>query len=141
MKTPERQLRVAQIGCILVLLASIRLAIKVQGKTQGSKVVQWVLIVLALVCAVQGFAVQQRIVNPKRMPKRGARSTPFSRWRAGNVVRLMFATAVGLYGLCLSEFGGAVWQTSSIFALAMVLLLIWSPGASPASTDSEKLSR
>jgi hypothetical protein len=135
MNTPERQLRMVQVGCILVLLASIRLGLKVQGTTHGSKAVQWVFIVLALLCALQGFTLQRRIVSPRPTRKLPPRSTPFTRWKAGNVARLAFATSVGLYGLCLSEFGGVAWQVDVLFGLGMVLLLLWKPGTSPNLKD------
>jgi len=135
MNTPERQLRIMQVVCVLFLLASIRLGLKVQGTTHGSKAVQWVFIVLALVCALQEFTLQRRIVSPRLTRKRPARSTPFTRWKRGNVARLAFATSVGLYGLCLSEFGGAAWQVDGLFGLGMILLLVWKPGAKPNPAD------
>lgn len=136
MTTPERQLRFLQAGCLLVLLASTRLAWRVQGTTHGSPVVRWIVLVLAVACAVQGFTLQQRIVTrPNRTHRGSGSSTPFSRWRAGNIVRLAFATAVGLYGLVLSEFGGPLWQVDSLFVIGLVLLLIWKPGRIPRSAE------
>lgn len=136
MSTPESQLRIVQVGCVLCLVESFRLGLKVQGTTHGSKTVQWAVIALALWCAVQGFRIQRRMIAPKVSRKRSRRSTPFTRWRAGNLVRLAFATSVGLYGLCLSEFGGVAWQVDSLLALGMVLLLIWKPGPSPNPKDT-----
>lgn len=133
MHKPERQLRLVQLGCIIVTLASFRLALRVQGTTHGSPIVRWIFVALALLCIVQGFTMQRRIVRP-RNPSR-LRSTPFSRWRAGNIARLMFATAVGLYGLVLSEFGGPAWQVNALCAIALILLLIWKPGISPKLKD------
>lgn len=84
---------------------------------------------MALACAVQGFTLQRRIMRPKNPSRQ--RSTPFKRWKAGNIARLAFATAVGLYGLLLSEFGGPLWQVDSLFVIALVLLLTWKPGKIP----------
>jgi len=61
MHTPERRLQIVQMGCVLVLLASIRLGLKIQGTTHDSKAVQWVFIVLSLLCALQGFTLQRRM--------------------------------------------------------------------------------
>lgn len=136
MRTPERQLRFLQVGCLLVLLAGTRLAWSVQGTTHGTPVVRWIVRALALACAVQGFTLQRRIVGrPNRISRGSGRSTPFTRWRAGNIVRLAFATAVGLYGLLLSEFGGPLWQVDSLFVIGLVLLLIWKPGKIPRSAE------
>lgn len=133
MSKPERQLRLLQIGCIVVVLASFRLALRVQGTAHGSPIVRVIFVALALVCIVQGFTIERRIVRP-RNPSR-VRSTPLKRWRAGNVVRLAYGTAVGLYGLALSEFGGPAWQVSALCAIALILLLIWKPGISPNPKD------
>ena len=37
MNEPERQLRALQVGCIIAVLASLVLSLKVQGTTHGSK--------------------------------------------------------------------------------------------------------
>jgi len=133
MRTPERHLRFLQAGCLLVLIASTRLAWRVPRTTHGSPAVRWIVLALALTCSVQGFTLQRRIVS---RPQRGSgASTPFTRWRAGNIVRLAFATAVGLYGLVLSEFGGPLWQVNSLFIIGLVLLLIWRPGIIPNLKD------
>ena len=57
MSAPERQLRIVQAGCVLWLLASLRLALKVQGTTHGSTTVQWVFFTLGILCAVDGFVL------------------------------------------------------------------------------------
>src|SRR5258708_27827538 len=98
MSTHERQLRLVQVPCIGTLLTSIRISLRVQGTTHGSSLIQWIVIVLALSCAVQGFTLQRQIVKDRPRPpqRRLRRSTPFSRWSAGNLVRLPAAAALGL---------------------------------------------
>jgi hypothetical protein len=59
----ERQLRIVQIACILVVVMSIRISLMVQGTTHGSSLIQWIVIVLAFSCAVQGFTLQRRIIT------------------------------------------------------------------------------
>ena len=134
MSAPERQLRIVQVGCLLGLLASSRLALKVQGATHGSPTLRWLFFALGLFCTVDGFVLQRRMVAPRKAPR--TQSTPFKRWKAGNLVRLALATSVGLYGLCLSEFGGATWQVDLLLALGITLLLIWTPGTSPDEQDT-----
>jgi|SRR5580693_5197639 hypothetical protein len=136
MGRPDGQMRIVQLACIFVLLLSFRLALRVEGSTHGSPIMQWIIAFLALVCSMQGFSMQRRIVSgSSRNRQRSGRSTALTRWRAGNVARLAFATAVGLYGLLLSEFGGAPWMVNSLFAIALILLLIWKPGISPNLKD------
>jgi hypothetical protein len=128
---PERQLRIVQVGCALVLLECFRVARTIRV-TQTSTLVQWIVIALALSCVWNGFLTQRLIVRgPKSRHRRSTRSTPFIRWRAGNIVRLAFATSVGLYGLVLRVLGGPPWQANCLLALGMILLLVWKPGQSP----------
>jgi hypothetical protein len=49
-------------------------------------------------------------------------------------VRLASATSVGLWALILSENGGRAFAVNALFAVGMLLLLIWMPGATPDST-------
>lgn len=135
MIVPERKFRFLQLFCVFAVVTCIRIRLKVQGSTDGSVFVQWMVFALALSCTVQGFLVQRRITEPSPSIRRSARSTPFTRWRAGNLVRLGFPTAVGCWALILSEHGGQAWQVVSLFALSL-LLLIWSPGRSPNATNA-----
>ena len=135
--SPERQLRILQIACIVVLLTAITVSLMVQGTTHGSALIQGIVSVLALSSAVQGFTAQRQIVKgPSPSQPRSRLSTPFSRWRAGNLVRLASATAVGLWALILSENGGPALLVNALFVVGMLLLLIWRPGASPDSTGT-----
>ncbi len=135
--SPGRQLRILQIACFAVLLTTIMVSLMVQGTTHGSALIQGIVIVLALSSAVQGFTVQRQIVKgPSPSRPRSRLSTPFSRWRAGNLVRLASATAVGLWALILSENGGRALVVNALFAVGMLLLLIWMPGATPDSTGT-----
>jgi hypothetical protein len=128
---PERQLRIVQVDCALVLLERFRVGRTIRV-THTRTLVQWIVIALALWCAWNGFLVQGVIVRgPKTRPRRSATSTPFTRWRAGNMARLAFATSVGLYGLIPRVFGGPHCQANCLLALGMILLLVWKPGQSP----------
>jgi hypothetical protein len=48
------------------------------------------------------------------------------------VVRLSSATAVGLWGMLLFYTGGPDWLANVFLGLAMLLLLVWRPGVTPA---------
>jgi FtsH-binding integral membrane protein len=133
---PEIQLRLVQAACVVMVLASIGVSLGVQRTPHGIMSVHWLMIVLAIWSAVSGFTLQRRIVNgPDRSQRRPKKSTPFTRWRAGNLARLSSAMSVGLWGLVLCEFGGPAWLVNTFFAIGLLLLLIWRPGASPAATQ------
>lgn len=138
MNAPSRQLRSVQIACILLLLACIGLS-RFQGHrtADGLTTRDWLVIGAAIWSAVSGFGIQHRIVNTRpRSPKLSGTSTPFSRWRVGNLVRLACATAVGGWSLYLSEIGGPIWIVDAFFVVGLLLLLAWTPGTSPDQTPS-----
>jgi hypothetical protein len=137
MSTPERQLRLVQVACILVVLTCLKVAMGVEISPGEITWVQWVVMAVALWAAVSGFTLQRQIVRHSDRPsRRPTRSTPFTRWRAGNLVRLACATSVALWGLILRENGGRMWIVNTLFGLGSLLLLIWRPGVSPEQSHS-----
>jgi hypothetical protein len=133
---PERQLRLVQIACILLLGACIFFSYfglsKQYQARQGMSFGQGLILVTALWSGVSGFTVQRRITQAK--PEHfSPKSTPLSRWKAGNFVRLSSATAVGLWGLVLQIFHGSLWLVEVFLAIGIILLATWRPGARPAT--------
>jgi hypothetical protein len=114
-----------------VLVASLLLALRVQGTTHGTGIARGILLSLAVVCAVETFIFPRRIEKGPRRPRKGSVSTPFTRWRAGKIAWLMLSTSVGLYGLCLAEFGGESWQVYPPIAVGLLLVAMGRPGRSP----------
>ena len=137
MSKPERQLRLVQVGCILLVASCI--FVRHIGSHESRNAIslgQWLVIVAAIWSAVGGFTLQRRITSaPTRSQRLSGRSTPFTRWRAGNIVRVWSATAVGLWALVLYTIGGPSWLVNLFFAVGLLLLVAWSPGTSPASTQ------
>jgi hypothetical protein len=124
------RLRLGQIVCVLVLLECIRLSRSLRHEWNGTITpVHWLLIVGGVWSGILGFTVQRRIVN--KVKKSSSTSTPFTRWRAGHIARLWTATAVGLYGFCLSIFAGPPLAVNALFGLGLLLLLVWMPGQVP----------
>lgn len=66
-----------------------------------------------------------------------AKSTPFTRWRAGNIIRLWTAASVGIWALVLAEFGASRILANVFFAVALLLLVLWTPGIVPTDTSAE----
>lgn len=138
---PERQLRLVQLANILFV--AVCFFVKRIGIVETHDTVtvrDWIVIVAAIWSAVSGFTGQRRINNASTRPQRSSRSTPMGRWKTGHFVRLSSATAVGLWGLVLHYFGGSEWLVNVLLGLAMLLLLIWRPGAAPVPAQpSESL--
>jgi len=136
MSTPERQLRLVQVACLLFVAVCIFVRHLVKRETQSAITpTQWLVIVAAIWSAVSGFTGQRRIVSARTRSQRASRrSTPFSRWRAGHLMRLWTATIVALWALVLHEIGGPSRLVDTFFAVGLLLLLVWRPGASPTPT-------
>src|ERR1700730_4105830 len=137
MSTPERHLRLVQVACLLFVAACI--LVRHLGKHETHDAVtltQWVVIAAAIWSAIAGFTVQSRIAKSRTQSQRiSSSSTPFRRWRAGHLVRLWCATAVGGWALVLYDIGGPSWLVDTFFAIGLLLLLIWRPGATPDSEE------
>jgi membrane protein implicated in regulation of membrane protease activity len=134
MSSPERQLRLVQ--CSLIVFIVVCFFVKRIGRLETHDAlspVQWLIIVAAIWSAISGFTVQRRINRiGSRSQTQPRRSTPVSRWRTGHLVRLWTATAMGLWGFLLHYTGGPEWLVNVFLGLAVLLLLIWRPGATPA---------
>ena|SRR5580693_3178024 len=104
MGKPERQLRLFQGGSILFLVVCIFLlyfgvlgSLEPDGRRMNF--IQFLVIVGAIWSAVVGFTFQRRMTrSTTRLQRPTAKSTPFTRWRAGHVMRLGSATSVGMCG-------------------------------------------
>jgi len=137
MGKPERQLRLFQGGSILFLVVCIFLlyfgvlgSLEPDGRRMNF--IQFLVIVGAIWSAVVGFTFQRRVTRAATRPQRpSARSTPFTRWKAGHVMRLGSATSVGMWGLVLYYFHGPLWLVDTILVVGLILLVTWRPGASP----------
>src|SRR5882762_794026 len=132
MTAPERQPRLVQIGCILLVAACIAVRYMDNHEARGAITIAQAAVILAAVWSgISGFTMQRRFQEIRIAPS--SKSTPFSRWRAGHLVRLWSATAVGGWGLVLYNVGGPSWLVGSFFAVALLLLLIWKPVAKPGA--------
>jgi hypothetical protein len=133
-----RHLRIVQVVCILLALSGAWLIH--HGKSTSNDVVtpvHWFIVLAAIYCATAGFTVQRRIIQaPKRLQTTKS-STPLSRWRAGNLIRLSMATSVSLWGTVLSVYRGPTWLAFTFFALGLIQLLIWTPGNTPVMAQPE----
>jgi hypothetical protein len=134
---PEKQLRLVQ--AVLIAFIVVCFFVKRIGATQTRDAVspfQWLVIAAAVWSAISGFTAQRRINRVGSQPQtRSRKSTPLGRWKAGHLVRLWTAMAVGLGGILLHYSGGAEWLVNVFLGLAMMLLLIWRPGTTPAQTQ------
>jgi hypothetical protein len=138
MSKSERQLRLVQAGEILFIVVCFFVkrigAVEIRN---GLSSVHWLILVAAVWSAISGFTMQRRINRAQTRSESASRkSTPLGRWRTGHLIRLASATAVGVWGLLLHYFGGPDWLVNVLLGLAMLLLLIWKPGAAPAEIQA-----
>src|SRR5579864_9556851 len=136
MAKPELQLRLVQGGCMLfIVLCILLLHLGVLGSLESAgreiKVVQLLIIVGAVWSAVVGFTFQGKLSRSSKPRRVGSKSTPFTRWKAGHIMRLVSATSVGNWGLAMYYFHGPLWLVDTALAVALVLLIAWQPGLGP----------
>ena len=137
MGKPELQLRLLQGGCLVFLVVWILLlhfgAVgSLEPAGRELKLTQLLMLVGAIWSAVVGFTFQRKVTRTATRPRRpGTKSTPFTRWKAGHVMRLATATSVGTWGMALYYFRGPFWVVDTVLAVALILLVAWKPGTSP----------
>lgn len=130
------RLRIIQVGCILMVLGCVWVSRLGHHEWQGSLAPRhWFVIVAAIWGAISGFTLQRRLVGQPANSPSTSKSTPFTRWRSGDVFRLWTAMTVGLGGLLLGEFSGPPMMVNVLFMLSLLLLLIWTPGPVPDQTE------
>jgi hypothetical protein len=138
---PERQLRLLQIVFILLVLMFFAESrwytpdcVLIRHRTGAF--VQLLFILVAAETIRVGFKVQRIMlcVRSRSLPPK-LKSTPLSRWRAGNVMRLATTASVGLQALVLHLFNGSAILIYLLFASSLLLLLIWRPGTIPSPTE------
>jgi hypothetical protein len=125
------QLRLIQIGCIILVVACGIAAYFANDNSRTLWIAYQLLIgVAAFWSAVGGFTVERKL--RAKQPNGGQRaSTPFTRWRTANIVRLWSAASVGLWGLVLVELGGSRAIAFVLLAVSVLLLVLWNPGVVP----------
>jgi len=137
MGKPEFQLRLLQGGCLLFLVVcTLLLHFGALGSLEPAgrelKLRQLSMIVGAIWSAVVGFTFQRKVNRTATRPRRAeSKSTPFTRWKAGHVMRIASATSVGTWGLALYYFHGPLWVVDTVLAAALILLVAWKPDTSP----------
>jgi hypothetical protein len=146
MAKPNLQLRLVQGGCILfIVLCILLLHLGVLGSLEPAgreiKVVQFLIILGAVWSAVVGFTFQRKLSRTSKRPRRdGSKSTPFTRWKVGHLMRLASATSVGTWGLALYYFHGPLWLVDTVLTVALVLLIAWKPGPGPETNIADEQS-
>jgi hypothetical protein len=130
------QLRKIQAACIVAVVACGALAYFGTNRTRHAGfAVELCISIAAVWAAAGGFTVQRKLASTSRPTT--AKSTPFTRWRAGNIIRLWTAASVGIWALVLAEFGPLPVLSGVFFAAALLLLVFWTPGIAPAGPPTE----
>ena len=103
---------------------------------------QWSIVICAITSALMGFVLQrimlrapsQSLPAMKNADLRGA-------WFTGHVVRFATAESVALFGFVLGMMGNTSSVVTALFAISLLLLLLWQPGAVPTQTESQSSMR
>lgn len=135
-----RKLRAVQIFCLVLGLPACWLVVH-SGKPKNNgeiNPIQWVIVLAAVYCAVSGFTMQRKITKgPSRPRPTKIASTPFSRWRAGHLMRLASGCSVAMWGALIPIYKGPSWPAYALCGLGILLLLVWTPGTPPQNSYSK----
>ena len=125
-----RLLRIIQLALLVSVVFYIAIAEKV-GPQVPKDVKQMQMILMALAVGVVGtiFIFRQRMLTHA---EEALRSQPedvvaLACWRAGNIITLVLAEAVVLYGLVLRFMGGTLLQAAPFYAAGALLMVVWGP--------------
>lgn len=129
MLTNERHFRILQLCCIVTVLVFFRFGRAVADTATEPTLMRWVVIGMGVWASTAGFILERKIVRSGA--RSSNRSTPLSRWRAGNLLRVASASSVAAWGLILRVIGGPALIANIFFAVAGILLVIWRPSARP----------
>jgi hypothetical protein len=130
--SPTGRLRVAQIGCIVLVVACGLTAHLTGQKRTGRGGAELIVCLAAIWGAVAGFTIQRKLLSGNTtIQRKGTKSNPLTRWRAGNLIRLWSAASVGIWALVLVELGGSQVLAALLFAVSLLLLILWKPGSDP----------
>jgi hypothetical protein len=132
--TPTRHLTLIQRVCLVFVSVCVLVAYLTayREKSSASMAIQSAIVALGASSAVGGFTFQRKLLKKRESVQPWGKSDAVGRWQAGHIARLWSAVAVVVWGLVLWELGGSHVAAKVLFALGILLLLIWSPGVAPA---------
>jgi hypothetical protein len=134
-----RKLRAIQVGCIALVVVCIVNAHFVTNNRKENLIAEAVFSLAAIWGAVGGFTLQRRLLSRNiAVRSRNTKTTPLSRWTAGNLARLWSACSVGVCGLALVEYGGQAIFAELLFTLSLLLLVLWKPGTVPGQATTKR---
>jgi hypothetical protein len=83
--------------------------------------------VLCIVTVVIGLGIRRRLLPRAIEGMRGGDSTALGRWRQANVLSMVLAVSVSLYGVAFRAIGGSPQATWPFFIAAAILMWLWRP--------------
>ncbi|MGD0547114.1 MAG: hypothetical protein ABR991_04725 [Terracidiphilus sp.] len=97
---------------------------------------QWAIVFCAISSALAGFIVQKLMLRlPSQSLATARNSALLGRWFTGHIVRFATAESVALFGFVLGFMGSTSIVVPLLFAVSLLLLVLWKPGECPAQED------
>src|SRR5215467_5981470 len=116
-------LRVVQLVCVLFVgfIAALMTYVGANRRHERMTATNVVILLMALYAGVSSFTFPKWL-NKRRIRPVQSRSTPYSRWRAGHIVRLNLSTTMAIWAMLLKSTGGPGWMAYGLCGLAIALL-------------------
>ena len=144
MTPPERTMGIMKYAFIVSVLLFIVVAVKVPSSAAHppQRAVELVIACFALANVVLGFSARP-LLHRLLQANAGAASntTPLGQWLSANIVTLAFIESCALFALVLHLVGSSSKVVGVLFVVALVALIVWSPGPPPTTVDASGISR
>ena len=125
-----RQIRILHAALLLSLVLYV-IAGEELAPAEAKGLAHWDRAFVPLLILTAGVAavIRQRMVRPaeEALRLRSDDPTAVGRWRTGNLISYVLCEAVALYGFVLRMLGQTLWQAGPFYAVAILLMLVWTP--------------
>jgi F0F1-type ATP synthase membrane subunit c/vacuolar-type H+-ATPase subunit K len=134
-----REMRIMHLVLIAAILSYAYVAeVIINPTTELKPVLLKAFLVLALADIAIAFFVRRRILRKATEGLRRNSSDPsaLAEWRKGNVLGMVMAVSVGLYGLALRFMGASRPVSVPFYVAAVILMILWRPRLEEGVSES-----
>jgi hypothetical protein len=119
-----------------LMIIGVVIRVPTQAQQPVSPVFELAVTAMGLTSAVAGLCGRGYFRGVLKRTSTGWRaSTLLSQWITANVFSLGFIESCILYGVFLHFVGARARSTEVLFVVAIIALVIWSPGTPPAAKE------
>ena len=140
MTAPDRLMRTLKFAIVVSVLLFIYVARIIPSKAAQPpqhpvELIVAVFAILNVAVGLNGRRVFGRLAQANA--GRSTSTTPLNQWLTANIFSLAMMESCALFALVLHLLGSQTILVGLLFGCALLALLVWSPGASPATDNGQ----